>query len=148
MLRKGYSYGKHFLPHDAKRTENSGATMEGELTKGGLSNVIVLPRTADVWTGINGLKGLFPSLVFRKKQTISGIEALESYHTKEVELGKIISNEPVHDWSSHVADAIRYMAEAVQAGYVKLATPLIDRMRDEDDLPRKRKAATFGFVGR
>ena len=148
MLRKGYSFGKHFLPHDAARTENSGATMEGELAKAGLKNVVVLPRTVDIWTGINGLKGLFPSLVFRKKQTLPGIEALEAYHTKEVEIGRIISNEPVHDWSSHTADGLRYMAEAFQAGLVKLAAPMIDRMRDEDDEPRKRGQAKFQFVGR
>lgn len=148
MMRKGYSFGKHFLPHDAARTENSGATMEGELTKAGLQNVVVLPRTMDVWTGINALKGLFPSLVFRKRQCLPGIEALEAYHTKEVEIGRIISNEPVHDWSSHTADGLRYMAEAFQNGLVKLAAPIIDRMRDDDDELKRRGQAKFSFVGR
>jgi hypothetical protein len=85
--------------------------------------------------------------VFRKKQTTYGIEALEAYHTKEVEIGKIISSEPVHDFSSHTADALRYMAEAVQAGFIKLATPMIDRMLDEDDKPKRRGQAKFSFVG-
>jgi hypothetical protein len=148
MMRKGYHFGKHFLPHDAGRTENSGATMHGELVKAGLENCVILPRTADIWTGINGLKGLFPSLVFRRKQTLPGIEALEAYHTKEVEIGKIISSEPVHDWSSHTADAMRYMAEAVQAGFIKLAAPMIDRMHDDEDRPKRRGQAKFSFVGR
>lgn len=148
MMQKGYSFGKHFLPHDATRTENSGATMEGELVKAGLKNVVVLPRTVDVWTGINGLKGLFPSLVFRKKQTLLGIEALECYHTKEVEIGRIISNQPVHDWSSHTADALRYMAEAFQGGLIKLATPIIDRMRGDGDEPRRRPMARGGMAWR
>lgn len=148
MMQKGYSFGKHFLPHDATRTENSGATMESELVKAGLQNVVVLPRTVDIWTGINGLKGLFPSLVFRRKQCLLGIEALEAYHTKEVEIGRIISNQPVHDWSSHTADALRYMAEAFQSGLIKLAAPIIDRMLDEDDRPKRRGQAKFSFVGR
>jgi len=147
MMQKGYSYGKHFLPHDAAQTESTGSTMQNELVKAELKNVIVLPRTADIWTGINALKGLFPSLVFRKKQTLPGIEALEAYHTKEVEIGLIISNQPVHDWSSHTADALRYMAEAFMAGYVKLATPLIDRMYDDDE-PRRRVVSKFEFQGR
>ena len=149
MLKKGYSFGKHFLPHDAGQTERSGRSYATELQQAGLVGIHVLPRTADIWTGINGLKGLFPSLVFRKKQCGQGIEALEAYHTKEVEVGRIISNEPVHDWSSHTADGLRYMAEAFQAGLVKLATPLIDRMHreDDDDRPRKRGQAVFGFRG-
>ena len=149
MMAKGYSFGKHFLPHDAMQTERSGKTALDGLRAAGLQNIIVLPRTADVWHGINALKGLFPSLVFRSPQCDLGIDALEAYRTRVVELGKIISSEPVHDWSSHPCDALRYMAEAVQAGHVKLATPMIDRMYDDEDKPlRRRGQSKFSFVGR
>lgn len=150
MLKKGYSYGKHFLPHDAEQTERSGKTVLSDIRAADMKNVIVLPRTADIWTGINGLKGMFPSLVFHKERCEKGLEALEAYHTKEVDFGKVIKNDPVHDWSSHTADSLRYMAEAVQAGHVKLAAPIVDRMRyeDDDDRPRRRKQAQFSFAGR
>lgn len=149
MMRKGYSYGKHFLPHDASQTERTGRTAASDLREAGLPCIVILPRCADVWTGINGLKGLFPSLVFNKAKTEKGLEALEAYHTKEVDYGKIITSEPVHDWSSHTADAARYIAEAIQAGHVKLAQPVIERMLDEDDRPlRRNRTAQLSFVGR
>lgn len=150
MMQKGYSYGKHFLPHDAKQTERSGANFEQSMIQAGFQNVVCLPRTADVWDGINLLKGLFPSLVFRLPQCEKGLDALEAYHTKEVEVGKIITSEPVHDWSSHTADALRYMAEAFKHKLVKLAQPLVERMEREEDeaAPRgSRYEAEFSFSG-
>lgn len=150
MMAKGYAYGKHFLPHDAKQTERTGKTFAAEIAAAGLANVTVLPATADIWVGINGLKGMFPALAFRLPHCEQGLEALEAYHTKEVERGKIISNQPVHDWSSHTADALRYMAEAVQAGAVKVGVSIAKKTRwdDDDDRPRRRTEAKFEFVGR
>lgn len=148
MLAKGYAFGKHFLPHDAEQTERSGRTFAQDLIDAGFKNTIVLPRTADVWNGINGLKGLFPALVFNSRKCEKGIEALEAYHTKEVELGRIISNQPVHDWSSHTSDALRYMAEALGAGLVKFHTQsVVKAFEDEDDKPRSRQKAKFAFQG-
>lgn len=150
MLGKGYSYGFHFLPHDGAATDRTGRTFVQDLSEAGLNAIRILPRTADIWSGINGLKGLFPLLVFRSPACDKGLEALESYHTKEVLDGKIISNQPVHDWSSHTADALRYMAEAFQSGLIKLARPIVDRMFDEDDIENRRRVRTtakFGFVG-
>lgn len=147
MIAKGYSYGKHILPHDAEQTERSGKTFASEIIAAGLANVQVLPVTRDIWVGINGLKGLLPSLAFRSPACEQGLEALENYHTKEVELGKIISNQPVHDWSSHTADALRYMAEAIQAGLVKFSAASIEKaFADEDDPPRRRETK-FAFGG-
>lgn len=149
MMAKGYSFGYHFLPHDGSAKDKKGRTFVQDLTDAGLTSIRVLPRTADIWTGINGMKGLFPSLVFRSPECDDGLEALEAYHTKEVNAGKIISNQPVHDWSSHTADALRYMGEAFQAGLVKLARPMVERMEDPEDRPRRnRRRAKFEFVGK
>lgn len=149
MLSKGYAYGKHFLPHDAKQTERSGRTFAGELTASSLHNVIVLPQTADIWIGINALKGLLSAVAFRTPHCDAGIEALEAYHTKVTSSSGLISNEPVHDYSSHTADALRYMAEAFMGGHVKIAAPVLDLMQDDEDRPRRsRRQASFSFVGR
>jgi phage terminase large subunit len=132
MMKKGYAFGKHFLPHDAAQTERGGSSFERELRAAGFANVVVLKRCTDIWTGINGLKGLFPSLVFHSERCAKGIEALESYHTREVDVGRLINSEPVHDWSSHTADAARYMAEAIQQGHVKVGANMTRSMEDMD----------------
>lgn len=145
MKAKGYPFGTHILPHDAGQTDRTGKTFQSEIQAAGLAGVRTLPRTPDIWVGINGLKGLMPSLAFRTPHCDIGLAALEAYHTKEVEIGKIISNQPVHDWSSHTSDALRYMAEAFQLGWIKIATPMIERMYDER--PKNRKQAAFSFRG-
>lgn len=145
MKAKGYPFGTHILPHDANQAESTGYTFVRELNATGLAGVRVLPRTPDIWVGINGLKGLMPSLAFRTPHCDIGLAALEAYHTKEVEIGKIISNQPVHDYSSHTADALRYMAEAFQLGWIKIAAPMIERMYDER--PKNRQQAKFSFRG-
>lgn len=145
MKAKGYPFGTHILPHDAGQTDRTGKTFQSEIQAAGLAGVRTLPRTPDIWVGINGLKGLMPSLAFRTPHCDIGLAALEAYHTKEVEIGKIISNQPVHDYSSHTSDALRYMAEAFQLGWIKIATPMIERMYDER--PKNRKQAAFSFRG-
>lgn len=146
MMGKGYAFGCHFLPHDAMQTERTGKTFAVEIQDAGLKNVRVLPVTADIWVGINGLKGLFPSLAFNSPACDQGIDALENYRTKEVTKGNIISNQPVHDWSSHTADALRYMAEAIGAGLVKVAPQITRAAFLDDDEPRQPRRAKGGFA--
>jgi len=43
---------------------------------------------------------------------------LEAYHTAPVGDGGREHTEPVHDWSSHAADAFRYIFEALHQGLV------------------------------
>jgi len=119
MLGKGYPYGMHFLPHDAISTNTSGRTFLNELESAGLTNVRCVPRTYDIWIGINHLRQIFPRLAFVLPATERGLDALAAYHFKPVSAGGIIKDEPVHDWSSHSADALRIMAEADLAGMLQ-----------------------------
>ena len=121
MLRKGYSYGKHFLPHDAGQTERSGTSFLAELTRAGLPgrSLVTIPRTANVWIGINHALELFSSIAFRVPQCEEGLGALAGYRTRRVGEGALTTDEPVHDAASHVADAFRAMAEAHRAGMVQ-----------------------------
>ena len=72
MLAKGYLYGSHFLPHDAMATQKSGRTFLMELKEAGLANVKAVPRTSDVWIGINKLRGFCPALVFASRNVSAG----------------------------------------------------------------------------
>lgn len=118
MLAKGYVYGTHYLPHDAAVTERSGRTFQSELAAAGLVNTRIIPRTADIWVGINRLRQLMPRMSFRIPACEAGLEALANYHTRSQGEGGRASDEPVHDWSSHAADALRMMAEAEMAGMI------------------------------
>lgn len=120
MIAKGYNYGKHYLPHDCTQTERTGSNFIVELGKAGLpsGSLVPIPRTASVWIGINHALELFPALSFRSPSCDDGLAALAAYRTRREGEGALTTDEPVHDWSSHTADAFRMMAEAHRAGMV------------------------------
>ena len=74
----------------------------------GLANCRAVPRTHDIWVGINRLRQMLPRFSFRIPQCERGLEALSNYHTiRETSTG-IARDEPCHDWSSsHACDALR-----------------------------------------
>lgn len=129
----GIPIAGHYVPHDATSANAAtGSTYKGELVKAGLANVIAVPRTVDIWTGINQARDLLPRCIINPTTCQLGIEALEAYHTKDTSSGGVVTKEPVHDWSSHDADGFRTMAEALNLGMV---TPAVAR-RAIEQTPR------------
>jgi hypothetical protein len=121
MLHKGYLYGSHFLPHDALATQKSGRTFLNELKEAGLANCKVVPRTSDIWVGINRLKQMLPRLSFRLPHCERGIEMLSVYHAQRETSTGLARDEPVHDFSSHACDSLRLIAEAEMASMLSRA---------------------------
>lgn len=117
MNRKGYQFGKHHMPHDVLQTARNGLTLAAEMAPH-LPGISPVPRTHSEWVGINHLLELFPSLVFRSPACDEGLDVLGCYHTQK---GGNNDGELVHDSSSHVADALRTMAEAHRAGMIKFS---------------------------
>lgn len=125
----GRKIAGHFLPHDAKSRERLNKQSPlSLLQEAGLGNLMVVPRTADVWVGINRLRGMLPSCWFHSacdRETArdgrarpSGVNCLASYHTKKTDMGVSVREHPVHDESSHSCDAARTFAEAWALGLV------------------------------
>lgn len=139
MLRKGYNYGRHFLPHDALQTERSGSTFAAALAAAGLSNLVCVPRCATVWIGINHAIELMPSIAWRQCPSVgSGLEALSAYRQHIEGNGALARNEPVHDWASHPADAFRVLAEAHRAGLFKFACAATPKPEQHGNAPKFR----------
>lgn len=119
MLSYGYNYGKHYLPHDLDQTERSGKTMRTVLVEAGLPSpsLVCVPRCHSVWVGINHALELFNAISFNEPLCRDGLDALNAYHTRKTTNGQ--ADEPVHDWSSHDADAFRTFAEAHLNGMIQ-----------------------------
>lgn len=158
ILAKGYNLGFHYLPHDAGSTPTSGRSVNQELQDSGLKNTRLIPRTIDIWIGINRLRQLLPRFTFRLPACEEGVNALENYHTKRESSGGIAQDLPVHDWSSHASDALRMLAEAEAAslleGGSQVARMAKRRRRpqvltglsdDQSDRPRSRIDAILGL---
>lgn len=119
MLGKGYPFGSHFLPHDAAATRTSGKADAQVYQEAGLQNIRVLPRTHDIWIGINHCLQMFPRFSFRLPACERGVDALANYAYKRASATGIVVHEPIHNWASHAADALRMIAEAEMAGMLK-----------------------------
>ena len=85
-----------------------------ELKDAGLPNCRAVPRTHDIWIGINRLRQMLPRFSFRIPQCERGLEALSNYHTVRETSTGIARDEPCHDWS-HACDALRVIAECEAA---------------------------------
>lgn len=151
LRTKKYSYGAHFLPHDAC-AENGGLWQHGLMTAG-ISHVTPVPRQVDVWDGINLALEAMPRTFFNATGCADGLDALDAYHAKEKSDGQTISDIPVHDWASHFSDAYSLAFQAINKGLVvdrsAIATrprrqgPIIVRMGSSDPSQRTPRARSL-----
>ena len=79
------------------------------------------PRTHDIWVGINRLRQILPRFTFRIPACERGLEALCNYHTVRTTSTGLAADEPMHDWASHAASALKVIAEAEMAGMLSSA---------------------------
>lgn len=110
LRSKPYSYANHFLPHDADNREwTNGKSRLDTLKSLGLQNCKVIPRMA-VDDGINAVRLLLPICRFDAEKCASGLESLRQYRREYDENKRVFKPAPLHDWTSHDADAFRYLA--------------------------------------
>ena len=60
--------------------------------------------------GINAARVLLPRMYFDEVKCRDGIEALRQYRADFDEKNNVFRDRPLHDWTSHAADAFRYLA--------------------------------------
>jgi hypothetical protein len=114
ILNKPYKYGKHYLPHDARaKTLASGgkSTIEQLAKHLGISKMTIAPELG-LQDGIQAARLAFPKVWFDKVNCIDGVDALSLYQREYDEDKKCFRDKPRHDWTSHTADAFRYMCIA------------------------------------
>jgi hypothetical protein len=104
-----YRYGTDLLPHDASARElGTGKTRE-ELLRANGRKVRVVPRQ-DVDDGINAVKMLLPRCWMDRVRTERLRECMVYYHRDFNDRLGVFKDAPIHDWSSHCADAMRTLA--------------------------------------
>jgi len=109
LNERGYLYGSHNAPHDIEVRElGSGKSRREVAWELGL-NFRVVPRLP-LEDGIHAAQMLIPRLWFDRDLCKTGLDALRQYHRAYNERTRSFRATPVHDWSSHAADAFRYLA--------------------------------------
>lgn len=107
----GWKAGIDFVPHDARVMEwGTGRTRLETMQALGLNpRIVPMAKKLD---GINAVRRLIPKAVFHPRCEDQGIAALEQYRREWDDDKKAFRENEVHDWTSHLADAFRYLAMA------------------------------------
>lgn len=104
----GYVYNKHFFPHDIKVTElGSGITRIEKLRQLGIK--VTVCDDMSVMDGIEAVRSSLSKIWIDEKNCAPLIKALENYRQEYDVRRKVYKATPLHDWSSHYADAMRYL---------------------------------------
>lgn len=105
----GWKSGVDFVPHDAKIKEwGSGRTRVETMREFGLNPQLCV--NASKMDGINAARQTLARCVFHDRCEEQGISALEQYRREWDDDKKAFKASEIHDWSSHLADAFRYLS--------------------------------------
>jgi hypothetical protein len=114
LSEKGYHYVEHILPHDVQVKElGTGKSRIETLDALGISDITIAPKLA-VDDGIQAARSMIARCWFDEEDCARGIEALRQYRREFDERLKTWRGRPLHDWTSHGADAFRYLAVGKQ----------------------------------
>lgn len=108
---KPYKYTWDWLPHDAKVRELGTGLTRVETLQNLKRKPRVIPNHK-IDDGINALRELLPQMWFDRDKCEYGLECLMQYREDYDEKLLTLKSRPLHDWTSHTADAARYMAMA------------------------------------
>lgn len=113
LQEKPYLYGRDYLPHDANMTlVGQPRSIKQQMQDKG-RKVDIVPKLSKA-DGINAARTIFPNCYFDAEKCAEGLHALRHYKYEVDQETGLFSKEPAHDWSSHAADAFRYMGVSIK----------------------------------
>lgn len=108
----GIVYDKHYAPHDGSHKRiGSGESVIDKARKLGILFQHV-PRIAHKIDAIERARSILPRMVFHKTNCAYGLSCLREYHSEFKERYGVFSDNPVHNWASHGADAFMTLAQS------------------------------------
>jgi phage terminase large subunit len=109
LKEKPYSYGEHFAPHDIRVRElGSGKSRLEVAAELGLEFQIAPNVSVD--DGINAVRMRFNTLWIDEEKCKRFLEAISQYRKEWNDKMGEYKPHPLHDWTSHAADMLRYWA--------------------------------------
>jgi len=109
MRAKPYKYAQYlWLPHDARaKSMQTGRSAEEQFRALGW-NTRIIPELS-LQDGIQATRKTFPQL-WISDRCEDLLSAISQYQREWDDSRKMFTDKPKHDWTSHYADALRYMA--------------------------------------
>ena len=143
----------NLLPHDGGSLGGTAEVTFQELLSQAGFVAAVVPKTQNVWRGIYLTRDLLQNCVFHKRcgepvrvdgfEYMSGVDALENYQSGRLGANGVERLVPLHDLTSHGADAFRTFVEGHSMGYVSKDSTQkrYDPRYDDEPESREDKAA-------
>lgn len=125
LQEKPYVYSKHHAPHDIEVRELGSGRSRKE-TAQSLGLVFQVVPNLSIEDGIEAARSLLSRCWFDRERCARGLDALSSYHKAYDEKLKDWKSYPQHDWSSHAADAFRYLAVGHKTTTAKTRAPSVE----------------------
>lgn len=113
LQSREYTYGCHYLPHDAAAKRLGEKRSIEQIVRSTGHRVSVVPRTAKKVNGINAARIIFPNCWFDEDECADGLQRLRHYRFRVVE-GQF-SDEPLHDENSNAADAFMTLGQSIKS---------------------------------
>jgi hypothetical protein len=129
LAAKPYLYGKHIAPHDiAVRELGSGMTRIEKAKQLGIKFTI-----ADNISIVDGIEAVRSTLnkVWIDQKCVPLIKALENYRQEYDVKNRVYKTQPLHNFASHFADAMRYLCVSLPKTRDGLSSEELDRRYQE-----------------
>ncbi len=134
LRSKPYLYGKHIAPHDIRVREfGSGITRIEKARQLGIK--FTMSSEVSIEDGIEAVRSTLSRCYFDQTSCAPLIKALENYRQEYDAKKRIYKNHPLHDYSSHFADAMRYLA---------VSLPKVSDSLTSSDIEKNYQEARYG----
>lgn len=112
LNKQKYTFGRHILPHDARKREAGAKTQYLDYVTPLLEGrfIVLDIKECDKLEGIQAVRGMLSRCLFDEERCGKGFKHLEAYKKVWDDRLGCYKNTPLHDEHSHAADAFRYLA--------------------------------------
>lgn len=110
LRNRPYSFAPLILPHDAVARELGTGKSRQEMLESLGFRTRIAPKLS-VEDGIEAVRRMLPRCWIDEAKCAEGLRAVRDYREKRDEKRRVNLG-PLHDWTSHAADALRYLAVA------------------------------------
>lgn len=134
LQQKPYTYGKHIAPHDIKVKEfGSGMTRLEKARQLGVKFTVA--SSLSIEDGIEAVRSALSKIWIDEDKCAPLLKALENYRQEFDVKKKVYKSHPLHDWSSHFADCMRYLC---------ISLPKTRDGLSAEDLEKRYREAVYG----
>ena len=112
LNKQKYRFGRHILPHDARKRDTGSKTQYIDYVTPLLEGkfIVLDIKECDKLEGIQSVRAILSRCIFDEEKTSKAFKHLEAYKKVWDDRLGCYKNTPLHDEHSHCADAFRYLA--------------------------------------